>query len=168
MLLVIRIVIAATVAASASAGSAQESGAVKRAPPAKPDPAHTAPATATPEVGQQENRRTLAEQYGGVITNNTITVAGQDFFKEFSFFWREKPNNERFALSVHERPSARLGNQVWVEYNNTRVFQTVLPTLRAQIGRIADVAAANTYQTVTDLEVQRMLFRDADLGPDEF
>lgn len=148
---------------------AQETDGMKPVPPPKPDAAGASEAPApVPDISPKESRKTLQEQYGGVVVNNTITVAGQDFFRSFSFFWREKPMNERYAVSIHERPSARLGNQVWVEYNNTRVYQTVLPTLRAEVNLIADVAAANAYQTISDLEVQRLLFKDADLGADEF
>lgn len=148
---------------------AQETKGMKAAPPPKPDAAGAAGTpTPAPELSPAEARKTLQEQYGGVVIDNTITVAGQDFFRSFSFFWREKPMNERYAVSIHERPSARLGNQVWVEHNNTRVYQTILPTLRAQINLIADIAAANSYQTIADLEVQRLLFKDPDLGADEF
>lgn len=153
----------------ASGCLAQETDGMKPVPPPKPDSSATnkAPSPA-PEFSPAEGRKSLQEQYGGVVIDNTITVAGQDFFRSFSFFWREKPLNERYAVSIHERPSARLGNQVWIEHNNTRVYQTVLPTLRAQINLIADIAAADTYQTISDLEVQRLLFKDADLGADEF
>lgn len=162
------IVMALCLLMAVSTGWTQEAEGVKMVPPSVPQGASATTTPSPAEISPQESRKTLQEQYGGVITNNTITVAGQDFYQAFSFFWREKPLNDRYALSVHERPSARLGNQVWVQYGNTRVYQGVLPTLRAQVSTIADIAAATAYDTVSDLEVQRLLFRDEDLGPDEF
>ena len=108
-----------------------------------------------------------AEHYGGVVINQTVTVAGQDFYRHFALAWRESELSERFAVSVHEQASARWGSRVWVEYARRRVFQASLPTARAAIRSIGEQAAEIAQQRIADEEVERLLFREADLGADE-
>ena len=105
--------------------------------------------------------------YGGVVTNQTVTVAGQDFFQHFVAAWRERDLSERFSLSIHERPSARWGSQIWIEFAQRRIFQAALPSGRGAARSLADRAIEVAYQTIGDAEVERLLFRDADIGPDE-
>lgn len=111
--------------------------------------------------------RVLQETFAGVIVDQTVTVAGHDFYQEFVAMWREKDAGNRYAIAVVERPSARWGSQVWVEYAHRRVFQMVLPAARANVRAVAAEAVDAAYQNVVDAEVQRMLFRDEDLAPDE-
>jgi curli production assembly/transport component CsgE len=121
-----------------------------------------------PDVqGHDKSNGLMPEAYGGIVANQTITVAGDNFYQFFMMAWREKEMSERYAISIHERPSARLGSQVWIEYRQRRVFQTFLPPARSAIKPVSQQAADITYQNVVDADVQRMLFRDDDLGPDE-
>ena len=107
------------------------------------------------------------ESFGGIVADQTVTVAGQDFFQQFVTAWRERDSAERYAIAIHERPSARWGSQVWIEYGQRRIFQAALPTGRAGIRQLSEQAADIVFQKVTDAEVERLLFRDADIGPDE-
>lgn len=109
----------------------------------------------------------LDSAYDGVVVNQTVTLLGHDFYQAFVTAWRDKPNSERYALTIIERPTARLGSQVWVEFSRRRVFQAVLPPARARITGLGEAAAEIAYQSVVQTEVQRLLFRDPDLGPDE-
>lgn len=127
-----------------------------------------ASANASAEPVAELNGRVLQELYGGVVVDQTITVAGQDFYQYFIVLWRDKPLSEQYAISIHERPSARWGNEVWVEYAQRRVFQTILPTSRANIKPVSEQAVELAYQNVVDTEVQRLLFRNQDIGADEF
>ncbi len=115
----------------------------------------------------QTERRALQEMYGGVVVNQTVTVAGQDFYQQFVAGWRDRALSERYAISIHERPSARWGARIWIEYAQRRIFQAQLPTGRAGIRALSDQAVEIAYQQVTDIDVERLLFRDADLGADE-
>ncbi|MDB5885558.1 MAG: hypothetical protein JWR74_1729 [Polaromonas sp.] len=108
-----------------------------------------------------------SDLHAGVVVNQTITLIGQDFYLNFVAAWRDKPLSERYTLSVHERPSARLGSQVWVEYGNRRVFQTFLPPARARAKDAGLDAVEVAYQNIVDADVLNLLFRDPDLGPDE-
>jgi curli production assembly/transport component CsgE len=77
-----------------------------------------------------QDRKALVEVYGGVVANQTITVAGQEFYQCFVSAWRDKDMSERYAISIHERPSARWGSQIWIEYAQKRIFQSPLPSAR--------------------------------------
>jgi curli production assembly/transport component CsgE len=101
------------------------------------------------------------------VADQTVTVAGQDFYQQFVVAWRERDIAERYAISVHERPSARWGSQVWIEYAQRRIFQAALPAGRTGIRQLGEQAAEFAFQKVTDAEVERLLFRDADVGVDE-
>ena len=107
------------------------------------------------------------DSLGGIVADETVTVSGQDFFRQFVAAWRDRDTAERYAISIHERPSARWGGQVWIEYAQRRIFQAALPAGQAGIRELGQQAADIAYQKVTDAEVERLLFRDADIGPDE-
>jgi curli production assembly/transport component CsgE len=113
------------------------------------------------------NASVLQELYAGVVVDQTVTVVGHDFYQEFVALWREKDMSSRYAIAVIERPSARWGSQIWIEYAHRRVFQIFLPAARANVRAASAEAADAAFQNVVDAEVQRLLFRDPDLGADE-
>lgn len=128
-----------------------------------------ADASINPELRAQDlNGRSVEEAYGGVVVGQTVTVTGQDFYQYFVARWRDQPSSERYTISVHERPSARLGNLVWVEYERMRLFQTILPVSRSQIRPVGEQAAEITWQRLIEFELERKLYNDADLAKDEF
>lgn len=128
-----------------------------------------ADATSDPGLRAQDlNGRSVEEAYGGVVVGQTVTVTGQDFYQYFVARWRDQPSSERYTISVHERPSARLGNLVWVEYERMRLFQAILPVSRSQIRQVSEQAAEITWQRLIEFELERKLYNDADLAKDEF
>lgn len=110
----------------------------------------------------------LQEQLGGIITDQTVTASGKDFYQSFSAIWHDMPLNEQFSIAVRERASARIGNRIQIEYANRIVFETVLPAARGNIKAISARAVEIAYQNVSNAEVQRLLFREQDLAGDEF
>jgi len=104
----------------------------------------------------------------GIVTSQMVTVAGHEFANHFIAEWRDKPGSERYTLALRERPSARWGSLVWVEFGQQRVLQLQLPPARAGLKSLAESAAESAYQTIIDIERQRRLVSDADLAPDEF
>ena len=125
--------------------------------------------TINPELRAQDlDGRTVEEAYGGVVVGQTVTVAGQDFYQYFSSLWRDKPTNEKYSITVRERPSARLGNLVWIEYERMTLFQALLPVSRSQIRPVSEQAVEIAWQRLMELEIERKFFNDADLAKDEF
>jgi curli production assembly/transport component CsgE len=130
-------------------------------------------AATTPSLSQAEAVRMILRRAGedadsGVVTNQVVTVAGQDFFQYFVSAWRDKEGSERYTLAVRERPSARSGSEVWVEYAQGQVFRTRLPNSRAALRQLGDDAAEISYQAVLQANSRRQVSNDADIAIDEF
>ena len=119
-------------------------------------------------AGAEASERNLEPDGWGIVTNQAITVAGHEFCQYFIAAWLDKPNSDRYTIAVRERPSARWGTQVWIEYGSRRVLQVQLPPARTELKALGENAAGSAYQAVLDIERQRTLIRDADLAPDEF
>jgi curli production assembly/transport component CsgE len=117
-----------------------------------------------PEVG---DTRTLDESLGGIVSDEVVTMIGQSFYNSFTTLWRDYPLAERYNISIHERPDARWGSLVWVEYEHRRLFEAFLSPARTDIKQAAGRAAAQAYQNIVRVDIDRLLFRDQDLGPDE-
>lgn len=123
-----------------------------------------APLSAAP---RQADDGGLNPDPAAIVTNRAITVAGHEFFDYFIAAWRDKPDSERYPLAILERPSARLGSQVRIEFAQRPVFQGRLPPSRAALKSLGEEAAESTYQAVQAANAQRALV-DADLARDEF
>jgi curli production assembly/transport component CsgE len=123
----------------------------------------------TPRVGTADvdSRKPLDAALGGVVTTDTVTLVGQDFYTWFAQAWSAIPLAERYIVSVHERPNPRYGSLVWVEYGQRRVFQAFLPIARANVKPVAEGAAQIAFQNVMQADLTRLLFRDADMASDE-
>jgi curli production assembly/transport component CsgE len=104
----------------------------------------------------------------GIVTSQPITVAGHEFCRYFIAEWLDKPDSDHYTIAIRERPSARWGTQVWVEYGPRRVLQVQLPPARTELKALGESAAESAYQAILDIERQRTFIRDADLAPDEF
>jgi curli production assembly/transport component CsgE len=113
------------------------------------------------------NQTPVAEEIGGIVTDDVVTLVGQDFYDAFSKAWIQMPMSERYMVSIHERPSARYGSLIWVEYEQRRVFEAFLPIARSNVRPVAEGAAASALQTVMQADIARLLFHETDLGSDE-
>lgn len=127
--------------------------------------------SAVPKQGDNppviSERRSLDDAVRGVVTNQVITLVGQDFYNAFVTTWRDAPLTERYNISIYERPSARWGSLVWVEFEHRRLFEAFLPPTRTSIRSIAERAANLAYQNLVQTDLERLLFKDQDLARDE-
>lgn len=120
------------------------------------------------QAGSDASGRNLEPDGWGIVTNQAITVAGHEFCRYFVAAWLDKPDSDRYTIAIRERPSARWGSQIWVEFGARRVLQAQLPPARAELQTLGENAAESAYQAIQDIERQRTFVRDADLAPDEF
>lgn len=119
------------------------------------------------EASKLLNGATVADVYSGLIIDQTRTRNGKEFAEAFINEWREFPLSERYSIAMKEQPSARFGSRMSIEFGNRNIFHARLPAGRVNIRTLGAQAANASYKYITETEMQRLLFRDHDLGPDE-
>jgi curli production assembly/transport component CsgE len=113
------------------------------------------------------DKRPLDDAVRGIVTNEVITLVGQDFYNSFVSAWRDVPLSDRYNVSIYERPSARWGSLVWVEFEHRRLFEAFLPPTRTGVRSVGERAAKTTYENLVQADLDRLLFKDQDLASDE-
>lgn len=108
-----------------------------------------------------------ADGVEGIVVNATISAAGQEFFRDFTELWREKPDGDTYNLSVMERPSRRLGNLIWVTFGEKRVYQGFLPVKLDRVRVLCEQAVETTYANLVTLSMMSGASSDPDVAPDE-
>lgn len=108
------------------------------------------------------------EDVTGTVIDQTITVIGHDFYNYFSDKWRDQGETARYNLAIFERPSARWGNLIWIEYNRSTIYRIFSTQRRADIRAQSEAAVKIVAERIADMEVRKLLFADPDVGNDEF
>ena len=103
----------------------------------------------------------------GIIVNATITPNGQEFFRRFTEFWREKADGDTYNLDVVERPSRRSGNQISIAYGQRRVFVGYLPVKLDRVRALSEQAADAVHANIISLGLMSTMSSDPDVGTDE-
>lgn len=102
----------------------------------------------------------------GFIVDNTISHIGHDFYYAFSDRLRATSKLD-FNLVVRERPDARWGSLVTVEYEREVVYRRFLPPNTTQLHDEAIEAADLVRQQIVQRKLQRLLQDTTDLERDE-
>lgn len=111
--------------------------------------------------------RIFDEPLSGVVVNRTVTVLGKEFYRHFSTLWRNSAQSNRYSISIHERPSARFGSEVWILYRQQRIFHTFLPPARPATREVSEYAVEFVLENLARRELERFTAPDPDLGPEE-
>jgi curli production assembly/transport component CsgE len=112
-------------------------------------------------------RRQRNEVDLGIVVNQTVTAAGQEFYRRFTDFWREKPDFESFTLVILERPSSRFGSRVVVSYGQTVVFTGNLPVKTDAIRALGAEAVERAHASVIAANLRMDGASDPDMGSNE-
>ncbi|RCV90615.1 CsgE family curli-type amyloid fiber assembly protein [Billgrantia montanilacus] len=115
-----------------------------------------------------ERQFSLAEPgLSGVLIDRTITMIGKTFYRQFSQLSLERPVLSNTTLSVHERPDARWGSQVWIAENNRILFQATLPPRLSEIDQYVQIAADQVEEMIIQRTIMQALDSDPDLADEE-
>ncbi len=103
----------------------------------------------------------------GIVVNQTFTSGGQEFYRRFTDYWREKPDFERHTLVIVERPSRRYGNQIMVNLGQRMVFFGSLPIKVDAIRTASAEAVEKAYANIIAATLRFGDSRDPDMGTEE-
>lgn len=117
------------------------------------------------EEQQSAQARSEAE-LSGLIIDNTISRFGHDFHRYLSFQLQDAEELEN-DLVVRERPSARWGSLVWVEYGPRTVYRRFLQPNMTEIEAIAEDAARVILADISRSKLQNLLQDTFDMDRDE-
>lgn len=109
----------------------------------------------------------LDDPLRGIVVNRTVTVLGNDFYRAFTRSWHDKDGDNRYSIAVYERPTARFGSEIWVQYRQQRIFHMFLSPARQKARELGEQAARIVYENVVNSDIQRMLVQSQDLGEEE-
>ncbi|MBH3410550.1 MULTISPECIES: curli production assembly/transport protein CsgE [Pseudomonas] len=106
------------------------------------------------------------DEMKGFIVDNTISHIGHDFYYYFADRLRATSRLD-FNLVVRERPDARWGSLVTVEFDRDVLYRRFLPPNVTQLKEEAVAAADLVKQEVIQRKLQRLLQDTTDLDRDE-
>ena len=106
------------------------------------------------------------EEMLGFIVDDTISHIGHDFYYSFSERLRATSPMD-FNLVVRERPSARWGSLVTVEYRQRLVYRRFLPPNTVDLQEEAYQAADMVRAQIAQQKLEALLQDTTDLERDE-
>lgn len=108
------------------------------------------------------------EETGGFIVDRTITNFGVLFVREFAQAWRALGATDGVDLTIVEKPSARWGSTIFVEYNNHPVARVFLQAgSSASIKPLAVDTALYMAGRIADNALLKVMTADPDLAGEE-
>ncbi|MDF0731755.1 curli production assembly/transport protein CsgE [Pseudomonas entomophila] len=117
-------------------------------------------------LAQAPARAGAEDEMMGFIVDNTISHIGHDFYAVFTDRLRATSRLD-FNLVVRERPDARWGSLVTVEYEREVLYRRFLPPNTTQLNDEAIAAADLVRQQIVQRKLQRLLQDTTDLERDE-
>ena len=107
------------------------------------------------------------EEISGIVSDRTITLIGHEFYRHFTNYRHLHTPDSEYNLTVFERPSARWGSLVWVEYQSKKLYQTFLSPGRTTHQQMAEQAAQQLEEKLNKIKLQELLSDHIDLERDE-
>lgn len=103
-------------------------------------------------------------EYGGIVSRQVTTSLGQLFHSKFVELWNTKEGFDKFNILVKERPYPRGGSEVLVISDDVILFRRGLPRDWRTILSMSAEAVEIAFARASEIEVDRLLFKDPDLA----
>lgn len=113
------------------------------------------------------NEKDNLDEITGIIVDRTITLMGHEFYRSFTNHRQLNQPEQQYNLTVFERPSARWGSMIWIEYQNQKIFQAFLSPGKSTYLEIAEQAAELVDDKLNRLRLEELLSDHIDLERDE-
>ncbi|AVI61903.1 CsgE family curli-type amyloid fiber assembly protein [Halomonas sp. GFAJ-1] len=118
-------------------------------------------------VIEQRSNGSGSSELTGVMVDRTITMAGKTFYRAFSQRAMDNLMIGNSTLTIHERPDARWGSQVWIMDGNRMHFRTQLSPRINDASNTAGEAVQIVEEALLRHQLTSALTSDRDLGREE-
>ncbi|HCP55983.1 MAG TPA: curli production assembly/transport protein CsgE [Pseudomonas sp.] len=111
-------------------------------------------------------RASSEDELKGFIVDNSISNIGHEFYRFFTERLRDTSRMD-FNLVVRERPSARWGSLIWIEYEGRILYRRFLAPNTAELQPTAYEAADFIQEEITRQKIEYLLQDTIDMDKDE-
>ena len=123
---------------------------------------------ASPDGPKIDSAYSGSSELTGVLVDRTLTVVGQNFYRSFSQISMGHPIIRGATLTIHERPDARWGVQLWITEGSRVHFRTQMSPRLSDSADVAREAIDIVEKAVLERRISAALNPSADLGKEEF
>lgn len=106
----------------------------------------------------------LEDDISGFTIDSTITRLGHDFARYFTDFRNSEYPDSKYNLVIHERPSARWGNLIWITSDYNTIFRQFIWPNSNNLKTKAEQIAKFTHENMAQIELQRSFADTFDMG----
>ncbi|BDY06535.1 curli production assembly protein CsgE [Ferrimonas sp. YFM] len=93
----------------------------------------------------------------GMLIDRTLTRFGKEFIYYYAGYWRDLPGTQGFIVTVYETVYPQAGTKLWIEVNQTPIYQTYFGRRYNDLKKRADQAMLVTIDHVTKVKANLML-----------
>ncbi|CAM3824913.1 curli production assembly/transport protein CsgE [Rheinheimera salexigens] len=96
-------------------------------------------------------------ELGGLVLDRTISRFGKDFSFYYSGYWRDMPATEGITVVIYEQVYPQAGTFLWVEMNQTRIYQTYFGRRYNDVKQMAEQAILISINELANIQTSKML-----------
>lgn len=121
----------------------------------------------TDKTSKPKATSSIEDDISGFTIDSTITRLGHDFARYFTDFRNSEYPDSKYNLVIHERPSARWGNLLWITSDYTTIFSQFIRPNNNNLKTKAEEVAKFTHDNMAQIELQRSNADTFDMGKSE-
>ena len=106
-------------------------------------------------------------EIGGIILDRTITLMGKTFYKNFVSYWHLNFPNNVAVFSIHERPSARWGSQIWINYRGKKLLKQFVSPRNTNDKELPEQIAKQINKEIVKMQLTEKLMDTFDMEHNE-
>lgn len=96
-------------------------------------------------------------ELSGMVLDRSISRFGKDFAFYYSGYWRDMPSTEGVTVVIYEQVYPQSGTFLWVEMNQTRVYQTYFGRRYNDVKQMAEQAVLLSINELANIQTGKML-----------
>ncbi|MBZ9611002.1 curli production assembly/transport protein CsgE [Rheinheimera maricola] len=93
----------------------------------------------------------------GLVLDRTISRFGKDFLYHYAGYWRDMPATEGVTVVIFEQVYPQAGTYLWVEMNQTKIYQTHFGRRYNDVKHMAEQAILLSINELANIQTAKIL-----------